>query len=94
MTEVVEATTFMAGDRVRYNEKLHRLLRAVDDTIDVNRDYIVLSVQPVPMTNLDPFSPDYQGEQSGQDAVGHHQLITLDDWQGKVSGAMLTLVSQ
>lgn len=77
---------FSIGQVVRFTTKATELL-------DGNRKYFgtfkVTDIKLVSLTNIDPFSPGYMGEQEGQDAVGHHQLVMLERHQDWISGALI-----
>lgn len=63
--------TFHVGQEVKFTQDYH-------NTFEYDgRIFIVSKIADIPLTNNDPFSSDYMGEQEGQNATGHPQSVKL-----------------
>jgi hypothetical protein len=83
------AHDFQVGDVVQYTPRSKELLGGFDDNQRFDQTFIIKGVRLVPRADYDPFSPNYMGECAGREAVGHHQLVTLEGYDSEVSGSHL-----
>jgi len=83
------AHDFLVGDIVEYTPEWKGLFASFDEARRYDGTFTVKAVKVVPLADYDPFSSDYMGECAGREAVGHHQLVTLEGHDGEVSGKHL-----